>query len=709
MLQSLNSHIDTLLDRLTPSRRGGMTNYLAASGMVLLALIIRLAIAPAESGLPFLTFFPIVTLVAICCGIGPGIFSMIVCSILASYMFFPPFLAFPLVFGPEIFWSNIMFCVQEMIVIAAVESMYRQRSNYVTTVNLLEQIKKAEQELRISATAFEVEDGIMITDATGTILRVNQAMTKITGYSPQELIGQTPRLLKSGRHDAAFYAVIWESIFRTGSWKGEIWDRRKSGEIYPKWLSITAVRDETGAVTNFVSTHSDITERKATEDEIKSLAFFDPLTQLPNRRLLQDRLQQALTLGTRNNLHGALLFIDLDSFKSLNDNKGHDAGDRLLQQAAKRIALCVRECDTVARLGGDEFVVLLTELEQDLQSAAAQAKNVGKKILNVLNQPYNLQEYKHYCSASIGITLFDKHSLDTEDLLKQVDIAMYQAKAAGRNCLRFFDPEMQASISKRFDLEKDLRIALLEGQLKLYYQIQVDRDCRGIGAEVLLRWQHPDRGLILPMDFIPLAEETGLILPIGQWVLESACAQLGSWEQNPGMRNFQLAVNVSAYQFHQANFVDMVLQALQDKKVDPSRLKLELTESTVLNNIGDAINKMHALKERGVQFSMDDFGTGYSSLAYLTQLPFAQLKIDQSFVRNINLSPANATMIQTIIGMAKNLGLEVIAEGVETEEQRAFLERFGCFVCQGYLFGRPVLLAEFEEKLENSMEFPPGD
>ncbi|MGZ8181346.1 MAG: putative bifunctional diguanylate cyclase/phosphodiesterase [Methylobacter sp.] len=457
-----------------------------------------------------------------------------------------------------------------------------------------------------------------------------------------------------------------------------------------------------GIVTNYVATLVDITLNKAAADEIERLAFYDPLTGLPNRRLLLDRLDLALASSHRSGRKGALLFIDLDNFKTLNDTLGHDMGDLLLQLVAVRLSSCIREGDTVARLGGDEFVIMLEDLSKQAVEAATQTETIGEKILVALNQTYQLAKHEYYSTPSIGASLFNGHEQSTDELLKQADIAMYQAKTSGRNALRFFDPQMQASINTRVAMEADLRQAVAENQFILYYQPQVYHDGHAIGAEVLIRWHHPQRGLVSPADFIPLAEETGLILPIGLWVLETACAQIKIWEDSGHTQHLQLAVNVSVRQFRQPDFVEEVSQVLRRSAINPHKLKLELTENLMLDDIDDTIVKMNTLREIGVCFSMDDFGTGYSSLSYLTQLPLDQLKIDQSFVRNIGVKPTDAVIVQTIIGMAKNLGMEVIAEGVETQAQRAFLEQHGCPVCQGYLFGKPVLLAEFEQLLKHS-------
>jgi diguanylate cyclase (GGDEF)-like protein/PAS domain S-box-containing protein len=557
-------------------------------------------------------------------------------------------------------------------------------------------MREREQQLRIAAAAFETQEGIMIYGPDRRILRVNRAFMRLTGYSAEEAIGQVPDILRSGLHDAAFFRDRWETLIRDKYWQGEVWNRHKDGKIYPVWLTTTAVSDSDGRVTHYVSVFTDITLRKEAEEQIHQLAFYDPLTKLPNRRLLMDRLNQAMTSSIRTGDHGVILFIDLDNFKTLNDTKGHDVGDLLLIEVAQRLQACVRAGDTVARLGGDEFVVMLGSLSEDTEQAVSQAKAAGENIRVSLSRPYLLLDFEHHSSCSIGISLFHADDVSVDDLLKRADTAMYEAKAAGRNTLRFFDPDMQAALEARVILESDLRHAIYQQQFNLFYQLQVNADNQPIGAEALLRWMHPVRGVVLPSEFIPLAEKNGLILPIGQWVMETACAQIKAWSANPLTWELQLAVNVSARQFHQPDFVDQVRIALMMSGADPARLKIELTESVILDNINDAIAKMHRLKEFGVRFSMDDFGTGYSSLAYLTQLPLDQLKIDQSFVNNIGTKSTDAVIVQTVIGMANILGMEVIAEGVATEAQRAFLEHAGCMAYQGHLFSIPVPSAEFE-------------
>ncbi|OGS95820.1 MAG: hypothetical protein A3H31_08020 [Gallionellales bacterium RIFCSPLOWO2_02_FULL_57_47] len=571
--------------------------------------------------------------------------------------------------------------------------------------SMMEVMEEREAALRIAAIAFEIEEGMIVTDSDEVIIRVNQVFTKLTGYSADEAIGKNLSMLKFDRQDANFYPNMLEILHRDNYWQGEIWNSRKNGETYPEWLTITAVVGKDGKITNYICGFFDITERKQAEDKIHNLAFYDPLCQLPNRRLLFDRLHQAVTTSARNQTCAGILFIDLDNFKILNDTRGHDIGDLLLIEVGQRLRTCIRESDTLARLGGDEFVVLLEKLSGDCTQAAVQARVVGEKVLKAINQPYVIKDIEQYSSASIGISLFTSNRQNIDDLLKQADTAMYAAKKSGRNTLRFFDPAMQEALEIRSQIEAGMRKALPKHEFRLYYQVQVDSNQRFIGAEALVRWVHPEQGLISPANFIPVAEETGLILPLGQWVLQTACTQLKEWASNPLTRELSLAVNVSARQFRQPGFVKQVSDMIELTLIDPSLLKLELTESTVLENVADTIAKMHALKLLGVRFSLDDFGTGYSSLAYLTQLPLNQLKIDQSFVRNIGVKSADAMIIQTIIGMSHNLGIEVIAEGVETHIQREFLWGAGCRFYQGYLFGSPVPVEEFNASLA-SFEHP---
>lgn len=563
----------------------------------------------------------------------------------------------------------------------------------------IDERKTMEAQLNIADIAFESQEGRMVTDANYFILRVNQAFTSITGYSAQDAIGQTPNFLNSGRQDKKFYREMWKSLNSSGGWEGEVWNRRKNGEVYPEHLTITAVRDSAGSTTHYVAELNDISEKKAASNEIENLAFYDTLTQLPNRRLLLDRLSQALVGSARNTKRGALLLLDLDRFKTLNETLGHDFGDLLLQMVAARLQANVRDGDTVARIGGDEFVVVLEDLSNHAIEAAAQAKDIAEKISVALNQPYLIKSHTYHSSSSIGATLFNGHELMVDELLKQADIAMYQSKTEGRNTLRFFDPMMQDAITARADLESELRKAIELQQFQLNYQIQVGSTGQILGAEALIRWHHPERGIISPIDFIPLAEETGLMLPIGNWVLNTVCAQLSKWQKTLFACNLVIAVNVSAMQFHQIDFVEKILEMIKQYEISPTRLKIELTESMLVDNIKDIVTKMTALSKIGITFSLDDFGTGYSSLQYLKMLPLNQLKIDQSFVHDIATHSSNRAIVRTIITMAHGLDINVIAEGVETSEQQQFLLDNGCTHYQGYLFSKPLPIADFESLL----------
>ena len=464
------------------------------------------------------------------------------------------------------------------------------------------------------------------------------------------------------------------------------------------WVAIsgTPIHDAEGQFKGYRGVGRDISARKLAEDKIEQLAFYDVLTELPNRRLLMNRLQKTLSISEREKTTGALLFIDLDNFKDLNDTQGHDLGDLLLKQVARRLVACVRETDTVARLGGDEFVVMLQCLDSGVVAATAQVEHVGKKILTQLNQVYLLGTLEHHSTPSIGVTLFEGQKQSMDELLKQADLAMYESKSAGRNTLRFFDPAMQALVAQRTELEIELRQGLQRQELRLFYQPVVDVNAHVVGVEALVRWQHPRRGMVSPAEFIPMAEQTGLILQLGHWVLEVACRQLVQWSTQVATQSLTMAVNVSARQFRHAEFVPQVLALLRQTGANPHCLKLELTESLLLTDPQDAILRMAELRSVGVRFSLDDFGTGYSSLSYLKLLPLQQLKIDQSFVRDVLTDPNDAAIARTVLALGQSLGFQVVAEGVETVGQRAFLQGNGCTLFQGYLFGKPVPIEELQ-------------
>jgi diguanylate cyclase (GGDEF)-like protein/PAS domain S-box-containing protein len=549
---------------------------------------------------------------------------------------------------------------------------------------------------RIAAIAFESQQGMIITDANNRILRVNQAFCTITGYSAQEAVGQKTNMLSSGRQGPEFYQRMWRSLNETGVWQGEIWNRRKNGEIFPEWLTISAACDSHGKVCNYVAALTDISERKVAEEQIKHLAFYDPLTCLPNRRLLLDRLQLAIGASARNGRHAALMFIDLDNFKNINDLHGHQTGDQLLHQAAKRLEHVIRGSDTVARLGGDEFVILLEGLESQLEDAATQAELVAKKILAVLERSYEIAGLQLHSSASLGVVLFADETCSADELMTRADLSMYEAKTAGKNALRFFDPHMQEVIRLRLSLEDEMRAGLAAGEFIAYVQPQFS-EARGLlGGEVLVRWQHPQQGLLAPAAFIALAERTGLIEELDFQMLQQACACLARWAQQPELAGLRLAVNLSARLLYQPGFVERLLQLLAHSAANPRKLKLELTETLLLDDMPKAIACMAPLKAQGICFSLDDFGTGYSSMAYLQQLPLDQLKIDQSFVRVLPEDASSLAIIGAICALGESLNLDVIAEGVETQQQHALLLSKGCHHFQGYLFGRPMPIVEFE-------------
>ncbi|MBE7458922.1 MAG: EAL domain-containing protein [Zoogloeaceae bacterium] len=561
-----------------------------------------------------------------------------------------------------------------------------------------ERLQASEAELRIAEALFQSLQAVMVTNGRGIIQRVNEAFLQLTGYEREEILGRTPKLLRSGHHDEPFYAAMREEIARSGQWQGEIWDRHKSGAVFPKWLTIRAVGDGQGAVTHFVATYMDIRERKQAEDRIRQLSFYDALTQLANRSLMLEMLGRAMAAGAHSGRQGAVLLIDLDRFKLINDSLGHTQGDLLLQQAGQRLRQCVGEGGTVARIGGDEFAIVLPDLCASRESAACQAEQAAEQVMRALGEAYRLGDGEYRGTASVGVALFSGSEASGEEVLKQAELAMYKAKSDGRNGLRFFEAALEEAAHRRLFLEREMDRALAARQFLLHYQPQVEGGV-AYGAEALVRWRHPERGLISPAEFIPLAEETGQIVALGGWVLDCACDQLAAWAAHPVTAGLELSVNISASQFLQEDFVDRVAQALERSGITPAKLKLELTESLMAGNADGVIKKMHALKDRGVRLSLDDFGTGYSSLSYLRRMPFDQLKIDQSFVREV-LTDANAAAIaRSIAALAHSLGLAVVAEGVETAEQRDFLNDIGCTKYQGYFYSRPLPLAEFERYL----------
>lgn len=568
----------------------------------------------------------------------------------------------------------------------------------VGTVQDITEQKQAELRLRQAAKVFEnTSEGVMITDANQRIIAVNQAFTRITGYGEDEVRNREPNLLRSGRHDDEYYKRMWEAIQTTGRWQGEIWNRRKDGTDYAEWLNISVVRDDAGAVINYIGVFADITSIKEVQDKLEYTAHHDALTGLPNRVLFRDRLEQALATARRHDGSVALLFVDLDRFKMINDTLGHEAGDLLLQEVARRLIGCMREEDTVARMGGDEFVVIQRGITQPGDAAL-----LSTRMLAEINRPFSLAGHEIVTSLSIGISLYPQDGEDVSTLLKNADAAMYRAKEKGRNGYQYYSNEMTAAGVERLELESDLRQALQRDELRVHYQPQVDLATgRIVGAEALVRWQHATRGMIPPAVFIPMAEDSGMIGPIGEWVLNTACADARAW-QVAGLPELRMAVNASGRQVGIDHMVDKVAAALENSGLAPQFLEIEVTESVVMQDASRAISTLNALKDMGVTLAIDDFGTGYSSLSYLKRFPVNKLKIDKSFVDGMVDNPDDAAIVMAIIAMAQSLRHTVIAEGVETEAQAERLRAYGCDEMQGYLFSPPLPRDQFAELLRNA-------
>lgn len=560
--------------------------------------------------------------------------------------------------------------------------------------------RQAAERLRQAATVFtSTQEGVLITDLDGNILTVNPAFTTITEYTEAEVLGQNPRILQSGRHDRSFFQAMWHAIVTVGSWQGEIWNRRKGGEIYPQWLNISTVRNEQGQTVNYVGVFTDITQVKRSETQLEYLAHYDPLTGLPNRLLLLSRLNHALERARRDKTRGAVLFLDLDRFKNVNESLGHGTGDELLQIASQRMRACLCETDTLARLGGDEFIAVLEDLP-DPENAAS----VAQKLIDRLDAPFALSgEQEVYIGGSLGISIFPDDADDADRLIQYADAALYQAKGSGRGTYHFYTESLTTSANERLALETRLRHALEQDEFVLDYQPLVAlTDGRMFGVEALVRWQIPGVGLLSPSRFIPLAEETGLIVPLGEWVLRMACARMKTW-LDAGLPLEMLAVNLSPRQFQQGDLHERIRAILAETGLASRHLELEITETALMEDGPENETKLAVLKNLGVRIAIDDFGTGYSSLAYLKRFPIDKLKIDQSFVRDIPLDSSNMEIVAAIIAMAKNLKLEVLAEGVETDAQLAFLKHQGCDVAQGYLFSRPVAADTMQAILETAM------
>ena len=662
--------------------------YALAIAIFAVALLLRFSILPMSAGFRFITFYPATVAALYFCGLGPGLIAAAL-SVTSAWWIFPDEQDFAYISRGHFMIGLYVFGTAAMAIVV------RQLQNHSKELcDTVEQLRDGENLFR----SFMDNSNFIafMKDIEGRYVFLSKQYEQRFELLPDSWKGRTdfdifPAEIAQqfADNDRAVFAAD-QSVYVE-----EVAVAPDGSTSY--WLSCKFPYIDSKGTRYIGGIAIDISERKSAEEKIENLAFYDSLTHLPNRRLLLDRLAHRLHNANRQQNLCALLFIDLDNFKTLNDTRGHNHGDTLLQQVAQRLSQSIRKGDTLARLGGDEFVLLLENLASDPMHAANQTEVVVDKILTVLRQPYNIEDYLHSITPSIGITLLGDNEESVEEPLRRADLAMYQAKAAGRNTFRFFDPQLQTAVIARSLLEDDLRAALHDNQLHLHFQAQLNSDDALCGAEVLLRWRHPQRGMISPAEFIPVAEESGLILPIGQWVIENACAQLAQWNSHPLFSRLSIAVNVSSRQFHQDDFVEQVLHAIETTGANPQRLKLELTESLLVTNVDDVIAKMAALKARGIAFSLDDFGTGYSSLAYLKRLPLDELKIDQSFVRD-TLSDANdAAIVTTIIGLAERFGLSVIAEGVETEAQRLFLAEHSCKTYQGYLFSKPLPIVEFEQ------------
>jgi diguanylate cyclase (GGDEF)-like protein/PAS domain S-box-containing protein len=556
------------------------------------------------------------------------------------------------------------------------------------------EIKAAENQLLLNAQVFEFSsEGIITTDADNKIVSVNRAFTQITGYTEDEVRGKNPNFLSSGRQDKEFYAAMWEKILETGTWSGEIWNLRKNGELYPEWISISTVKDAEGRITHHIGIFSDITEYKAAQDKIHQLAHYDPLTKLPNRTLLQDRVQTALSIAQREHQHVALMFLDVDRFKSVNDTLGHQVGDELLVQVAERLTGLLRDVDTVSRMGGDEFIIVLPD------TTDTGASHVAEKILKTIATTFVIQQYELNLTISLGIAVFPENGTDFNILSRCADSALYRAKKAGRNNFQFFTEEMHAHAAETMRVEHDLRRAVERDELRLFYQPQVKTNSSEIiGLEALVRWQHPDWGLTSPAMFIEVAEETGLIGEIGDWVLRHAITQNQAW-RDAGIDIVPIAVNVSGAQFRQGDLIDNISKYLKAANLDPHYLEIELTESIAMEDSSYTITALDKLHGMGLKLAIDDFGTGYSSLAYLKRFRVHKLKIDQSFVRDLVHDPDDESIVIAIIGLAKSLGFKTIAEGVETSDQFAFLRARQCDEIQGYYLSKPLPAEDIEKLL----------
>ncbi len=561
------------------------------------------------------------------------------------------------------------------------------------------QQKKDEEDLRLLSQVFKCSnDAITITDPNANIIDVNESFTDITGYSREEAIGKGMNIMKSDKHDKEFYRNMWKSLLKTGQWSGEIWDRRKNGEIFPKWVSISSITGDYNQTLYYISIFSDITVIKQAEEKLRRLAHYDMLTNLPNRVLFLDRLENALHRAKRYETLLAVMFLDLDGFKLINDTLGHRAGDKLLVEVAERLSHSIRKSDTAARLGGDEFTVIMLDI-----AGMSSASLIAKRIVYALSKSYHINEKEVYVTASIGIAIFPYDGYNTEELIKNADTAMYHAKEMGKNNYQFFSEEMNNRVKQRMELENNLRHAIERDEFVMYYQPQVNSNTGEIiGLEALIRWNHPVYGLMSPANFIPVAEESGLILPIGEWTVEEVCRQIKEWEDDSIFMNIPVTVNISGKHFSQYDFSEFVENLIGKTGINPQRLALEITETDIMKDFEKSNIIFKKLKKIGVSIAIDDFGTGYSSLSYLKNFSVNTIKIDRTFIKDIINDNNNASITKAIIALAENLKLSIIAEGVETKEQLDFLRENGCFNIQGFYFSEPLEVKKLTELITNN-------
>ena len=557
--------------------------------------------------------------------------------------------------------------------------------------------KQAEEKLKLAASVFEnTTEGVIVTDAGVNIIAINQAMTEISGYSEKEALGENPNIWNSGRHNHNFFQNMWNSLLKTGQWRGEIWNRRKNGEAFPCWQTISAISDDSGNISHYVSILSDITSIKESQAKIEYLAHHDSLTDLPNRLLFNARLEHALEMAHRDKQQIGLIFLDLDNFKRINDSLGHPIGDGILQSVAKRMKSLIRGADTLARLGGDEFTLILEEIERPQEIS-----KVAQKVLDTFNDAFEVEGHQLHVTPSMGISIYPRDGQDAASLIRNADTAMYLAKERGRNTYQFYASEFTARASERIRMETELRRAIKRNELQIYYQPQfASQTGRLVGAEALVRWQHPAMGLLSPVDFLALAEETGLIVTIGEWVLQTSCAQIKAWREQ-GFDLEYISVNISGKQLQHNNFPEMVRQVIKETGCNAQWLELEVSEELITQQAKHSVSFLQGLREMGISIAIDDFGTGHSSLSYLKRLPLTKLKIDRSFVRDIPADSSDTVIAKAIVALGKSLQLKVCAEGVETTEQQQFLKAEGCDEEQGFLYSRPIPLEAFSELMKH--------